>query len=179
MNIMRKITSLLLLLFFTLIYTIPAYAQVGTGVLWVYTDTWGGTEASKEQNGNYLVLTEETYYIRIMGVTEVPTGSKVIIKIGWTDTNDVQQTEFFNDVPVLEDSGVRYIDVPAWTTPSSAQICTTSTVHYVYDHEYVSAGQMSSVGHTHFVVPEVPLGSLGSLVATVIALYVYMRAKRV
>jgi hypothetical protein len=163
--------------------SVPVSAKQGTGVLYVYTDTWGGTEAPKEPpQGNYLVFRGQTIYIRIWNVTEVLARELVTIKIGWTDTNGNSQTTFFYNVPVLEDeqSGVRYIDVPAWTTPSNAKICTTSTVHYRYGNdEYVAAGQMSNIGHMHFVVPEVPFGPITSIAATILALYAYMRIKRV
>ncbi len=161
--------------------SVPVSAKQGTGVLYVYTDTWGGIEALTEPpQGNYLVFPGQTIYIRIWNVTEVSAEKFVTIKIGWTDTNGNSQTMFFYDVQVLEQFGVRYIDVPAWTAPSNAKICTTSTVHYRYgNNEYVAAGQMSNIGHMHFVVPEVPFGPITSLAATILALYAYMRIKRV
>jgi len=65
----------------------------------VYTDTWGGSEAPTDAQGKYLVVIGQTYYIRVLGITEFNVGDQLIVKIGWTDTGGVAQTTFFSNVP--------------------------------------------------------------------------------
>jgi hypothetical protein len=49
-------------------------ARVGTGILYVYTNNWGGTEAPLEDGKHYLVYPGVTYYFRIDGITEYTSG---------------------------------------------------------------------------------------------------------
>jgi hypothetical protein len=144
----------------------PCKSDVGTGVLYVYTDTWGGIEAPKDEKGTYYVEIGKTYYIRISGITEFNTGDFVTVKISWTDANTGNgETSFIYNVEVKESDGIKYVDVD-WTVPTNAKICETSTVHYRGNSgpEYVASGQISQVGHMH-VIPTTFLGSIGALSA--------------
>ncbi|UCE28994.1 MAG: hypothetical protein JSV85_06980 [Candidatus Bathyarchaeota archaeon] len=144
----------------------------GTGILYVYVDTWGGTEAPANSHGTYDVNIGLTYYIRVWDLKEFNPGTLLTIKIGWTDVTKASRTDFFHDVEVKEDSGVRYVDV-AWTVPLEAMISTTGTVHYKRDNpstpDYIARGQLSNVGHMHFI-PETALGTIGPMLALIAGL---------
>ena len=154
-------------------------AARGTGVLYVYTDTWGGSEAPKDSKGTYYVTIGNTYYIRITGITEFDTGTLLQVKIGWTDDTDTSQTTVINDVPVNELSdGTKYVDVE-WTVPPNAKVCTTTTVHYKGDSgpDYIATGQISNIGHMH-VIPVTLLGTAGALSALLAGLGLYLLPKK-
>ena len=152
-------------------------AEVGTGQLYVYTDTWA--EAPKDGPGDtYFVNIGSTYHIQVRGITEFSTGELLTVKICWTDSSNTSQTTFFYDVPVIEDlGGVKYVEV-TWPVPSEAKICTTSTVHYTQKPgpEYVAAGRISKTGHMH-IIPEFLLGTIGVIVALFGAFGVFMLPK--
>ena len=141
-------------------------AAIGTGVLQVYTNSARTFEAPK-QDDLYYVTVGQTYYIRVLGVTEFSSGSSVTIKIGWTDTSGTPQTTFIPNVPVLSSDGTRYIDFP-WTIPLDAKISTNANVHYKGSSgpDYLAQGTIRPVGFMH-IIPEVPLGITGSLLALV------------
>lgn len=153
---------------------------VGTGALYVYIDTWGGTEAATNKHGTYMVNIGLTYYIRIWNVTEFNTHTKLTVKIGWTDVMNTSRTDFFDDVEVQETMGIRHLDV-AWTVPLEAMICTTGTVHYKNNNpkspDYVAKGQMSQVGHMHFI-SETAIGTLGPILALITGLGVFGAARK-
>jgi len=147
-----------------------AEAEIGTGQLYVYIDTWGGIEANKGgPNGDtYFVARDTTYYIRVFGITEFNKGDLLTVKICWKMVfgspsmgHVINQTTFFYDVPVMEDlDGVKYVDV-AWTVPSSAKISSTSIAYYA---EFLVAGRISNIGYMH-IIPELLLGTVCAILA--------------
>lgn len=151
---------ILLLTIIVMMLFIPfANAMVGTGQLHIYVDTWGGTGAPKggPKGDTYFIEIDTTYYIVVFGITEFDVGDLLTIKIGWTDIEDSGQTTTFQNVPVEEfvSSGEKYVNVPPWTVPSNAKICTTCTVHYTNPDspEYIASGQASTIGHMHIIPP--------------------------
>ena len=50
--------------------TEPHPTQLGTGVLWAYTESDRTNEAPKNDKENYQVLPSETYYFNLTGITE-------------------------------------------------------------------------------------------------------------
>ncbi len=157
-----------------------ANPDVGTGVLYVYVDSAHTTEAPKAgPNGDtYFVIIGNTYYIRVLGITEFNTGDKITVKIGWTNTSGGGETTQFNNVPVQESGGVKYVDV-TWTVPSNAKVCTTATVHYTKKPgpEYVAQGQISNIGHMH-IIPETLLGTIGAILALFAGLGLFLLPKK-
>jgi len=173
---------------FALVLLVPlALADIGTGVLEVYTDTWGGTLAPKESSGNepFLVNIGGTYYIRVTGITEFLSGV-VDVKVTWTDTDGNPHADLYDDVPLVSDGATTHFDI-TWTVDASAKYCTTGTVHYRAGDgsppEYVAQGRLadgslSQTGHFH-IVPEVAFGALASSVVFLSALALFaVRKKR-
>lgn len=154
-----------------------ANATVGTGQLYVYTDTWVEAPKGGPNGDTYFVNPGATYHIRVWGITEFNTGDLLTVKICWKDTSDTSQTTWFYNVPVLEDSGIKYVQV-TWTVPSDAKICTTSTVHYTQQStpEYVAAGQISNTGHMH-IIPESLIGTIGTILALFAAFGFFVSSK--
>lgn len=159
-----------------------ANASVATGQLYVYVDTWNGTEAPKEgpKGDTYFIEIDTTYYIVIFGITEFNVGDLLTIKIGWTNTAGNGQTTFFHNVPVEEyvSSGEKYVNIPAWTVPSNAKICTTCTVHYTNPDspDFIAYGQASTIGHMH-IIPLAPLGIIGTILALFAGLTIFSLLK--
>lgn len=183
---LNKLSHYAFVMLFTIVVMIMfipfANAVVGTGQLHVYIDTWGGTEAPKDgpKSDTHLIEIDNTYYIVVFGITEFNVGDLLTIKIGWTDTTDNAQTTTFLNIPVEEcvGSGEKYVNVPPWSVPSNAKICTTCTVHYTNPDspEYVASGQASTIGHTH-IIPLTPLGTIGTILALFTGLTILSRRK--
>jgi len=146
----------------------------------VYRDAAHTIEAPEESNGNhaYIVSIGTTYYIRIWGITEFNTGEQLTVKIGWTDTLDNDQTTIFNNIPVQQTAGTKYLDV-TWTIPTNAKFRTTTTVHYTKKPgpDYLATGQMSNIGHMH-VVPDFLQGSIGAIIALFASYFTHQLMKR-
>jgi len=143
-----------------------AKAKVGTGQLYVYNNSWSEAPKGGLEGDTYFVNIGTTYHIQVWNITEFDKENLLTVKISWTDDSNINQTTFFNDVPVMEDSGgVKYVEVE-WTIPLKAKICTTSTVHYTQKPgpDYVVAGQISNIGHMHIVLESV-LGTIGLILA--------------
>lgn len=181
----KRISKYMLLSLFTavalsLLVSTSLAGTLGTGILYVYTDTWGGTEAPKDVHGTYHVTIGNTYYIRIWDITEFTTDTLLTIKIGWKDVTNASRTDFFYDVPVKETSGKRYVDI-AWTVPNDAKICTTATVHYKGQDpltpDYLARGQISNIGHMHIIF-ETPLGTIATTLALFTCLGVFALTKK-
>jgi len=176
------------LVIFAAVLLVPlALAAIGTGILEVYTDTWGGTLAPKESSGNepFLVNIGGTYYIRVTGITEFLSGV-VDVKVTWTDTDGNPHADLYDNVPLVSDGASTHFDI-MWTVDESAKYCTTGTVHYRAGDgsppEYIAQGRLadgslSPTGHFH-IVPEVAFGALASSVVFLSALALFaVRKKR-
>ncbi|UCG45131.1 MAG: hypothetical protein JSV58_07125 [Candidatus Bathyarchaeota archaeon] len=174
------LTSLLAVVMLSVFISV-GYCEIGTGILFVYEDTWGGVEAQKAgPQGTYEVIRGLTYYIRLVGITEFGVGELLTIKIGWTDINWTSRTTFFFDVPVLEmPNGTRYVDVPAWDVPRDGKVCTTCTVHYTMEGfpDYVAQGQASTTGHMH-IIPETLFGTLSMVLTCFAGLGIAFKRKK-
>jgi hypothetical protein len=157
-----------------------AKATEGTGVLYVYVDTWGSTEAPRGgPNGDtYFVSIGTTYYIRVFEITEFDKGDILQVKIGWTNSSGLGQTTVFNNVLVKESGGVEHVDV-AWTVPSNTKVCTTATVHYTQKPgpDYIASGQVSNIGHMH-IITETFLGTIGAILALFVGFGLYLLPKK-
>ena len=154
-----------------------AHATLGTGQLIVYTDTWVEAPQGGPHGDTYLVIPGATYHIRVWNITEFNTGDLLTVKICWTDNTNASRTTFFYNVPVLEMTGIKYVDV-TWTVPADGKICTTCTVHYTQagTPDYVAIGLISNIGHMH-IIPETLLGTLGTLLALFGAVTLFLLPK--
>ena len=168
----KKIIPILFTLLLGSAILVAVNADIGSGVLYVYTDNWGGTEAPKDAQGKYLVLVGQTYYLRITGITEFDVDDQLTIKIGWTDTDGNSQTTWISPIPV-QTGGVADFE---WTIPLNAQVCLTCTVHYRGDKgpDYVCGQLTGPPGHMH-VIPENPLGTIGSILALFLGFAILQR----
>ena len=165
---MKRLGLSVLLVVFTLIVIIsPAFAAIGSGKLNVLN-------ADDVEDDTYYVTPCNDYTIRIEGIPEFASGEFLTIKIGWTDTDGVSQTTFFYDVEVV-DGDVEVI----WHVPENAKICTTCTVHYRQDvPEYVAVGLINTDKPAHMhIVPENPLGIIGSILALFAGLGIFILTK--
>jgi hypothetical protein len=153
---------------------VPVAAKQTSAVLYVYIDSSHTTEAPLfgTSEDTYAVIVGETYYIRVLGITQFDLGALLHVKIGWTDIYDHGQTTDFYNVKVKQLGDDLYVDVE-WTVPSDAKICTTAAVKYRANDdsppEYVVKGQVNNIGHMH-VVPELPLGTLMAVMASMAAI---------
>jgi hypothetical protein len=133
-------------------------ARVGTGILYVYTDTWCDNEAPLEDNKHYLVLPKTKYYFTIDGITEYTSGK---IKI-WGRYEHVNEFigEFYAarrisfsweipDLPINTEIKIKYGTEPTGCLPN-----------WYYARRATQAAPRSL-----FVIPEIPLGVLGVTIA--------------
>jgi len=187
------VVSLVLVVFSVIVSGAIGNPDIGTGILYVYTDAGYTTLAPMEPhpggNGGYLVGPGQTIYIQIAGITEFSIGASVLVKISyngyvktWTkivkSLTSGQLGDGVGDAsdPIIwsvgEFDGGVYVDIP---------FCTTLTVHYKdisgTGPDYVASGIISTVGHIH-VIPETPLGTIGPLLGLFAALGVVVLTKQ-
>lgn len=165
-----------------------SYADPGTGKLYVYSDPGYETPVHQDEHGFYEVSSGYTVFIKIGGIQEFEPGKSILITIRWNDyTMGIGYRDILLDRSVRFSLRVGDSDLGYQPIPPGEII----TVYYRGDTgpEYVTIGGMSAVANStegmppaagidpFFHVPENPLGTLVTISALFLGLWLYLMTK--
>ncbi len=187
MKRLALVVSVILVLLSLSISSVMAY--IGSGVLYVYTDSaYNVLAPTGDPQDAFKVLPSQIVYIQVAGINEFNVGDSVLVKICW----DSHVKTYTMTVKTLGSGQTGAIGVGdsadpiVWTVGEfddgtfDIPYCETITVHYKdvsgTGKEYIAAGLIRGVGHVH-VIPEVPFGTIASLFGLFAALGVFTLAK--
>jgi len=190
MKIPKLFTSIILIFSLITLITPISYAAQGTGILYVYWDASYTSLVGQNQQGQYDVYPGVQVYIQIAGITEFGVGTEITVKICWsghvkTLVRTIKTLTSGNGAGL---AGVGDAADPIqWTVGDfndgfyEIPYCETMTVHYKngrpdYIAQFMDANGRMTVAHLHSV-PENPLGTLGTISAIFLGLWIFLIKK--